>query len=84
MESGINVSLGNWRGVLGAPGMSDEARAEWIAKFDEMHGSEAWQNTLATQGWADAYLSGDEFAAFLGEESERMTGDPEGASGLAQ
>ena len=25
-ESGINVALGNWRGVLGAPGMSDEAR----------------------------------------------------------
>jgi putative tricarboxylic transport membrane protein len=73
MESGIDVTLGNWRGVLGSPGMSEEAQAEWIARFDEMHASEEWQNTLATHGWADAYLSGDEFAAFLVEESERMT-----------
>lgn len=74
IESGINVSLGNWRGVLGAPGMSDEARADWVAKFDAMHDSEAWQNTLKTQGWDDAYLSGDAFVTFLSGESERMIG----------
>jgi putative tricarboxylic transport membrane protein len=73
MESGINVSLGNWRGVLGAPGMSDEARADWVAKFDALHDSEAWQNTLKTQGWDDAYLSGDEFATFLAGERDRWT-----------
>jgi len=73
-EAGIDVTLGNWRGVLGAPGMSEEARNEWVARFDKMHESEAWQETLKTQGWQDAYMSGDEFAAFLKEESERMTG----------
>ena len=73
-ESGINVSLGNWRGVLGAPGMSAEAKKAWIDRFDQMHASDAWKKTLETQGWGDAYMSGDEFAAFLGEESTRMTG----------
>ena len=29
---------------------------------------------IETQGWGDAYMSGDEFAAFLTEESTRMTG----------
>jgi putative tricarboxylic transport membrane protein len=73
-EAGINVELGNWRGVLGAPGMPAEAKAEWVKRFDELHGSDAWKKTLETQGWQDAYLSGDAFAAFLGEESERMVG----------
>ena len=73
-ESGIDVALGNWRGVLGAPGMSEEAKAEWVARFDKLHESDAWKKTLETQGWEDAYLSGDQFSSFLGEESTRMTG----------
>jgi putative tricarboxylic transport membrane protein len=73
-ESGIDVSIGNWRGVLGAPGMSDEARQTWVGRFDKLHESEAWQKVLQTQGWEDAYMSGDEFASFLASESERMVG----------
>lgn len=73
-ESGIDVVLGNWRGVLGAPGMSEEAKKQWVADFDKLHESDAWKKTLQTQGWEDAYLSGDEFAAFLEQESTRMTG----------
>jgi putative tricarboxylic transport membrane protein len=72
-ESGIDVSIGNWRGVLGAPGMSDEARQQWLERFDALHASDAWKKTLETQGWQDAYMSGDEFAAFLKSESDRMT-----------
>ena len=73
-EAGVNVTLGNWRGVLGAPGMSEEAKQEWLARFDKLHESDAWKKTLETQGWEDAYLSGDEFASFLQSESTRMTG----------
>jgi putative tricarboxylic transport membrane protein len=73
-EAGINVEIGNWRGVLGAPGMSEEARNQWVERFDKLHDSEQWKKTLATQGWEDAYLSGDEFAAFLASEKERMVG----------
>jgi putative tricarboxylic transport membrane protein len=73
-ESGVDVVLGNWRGVLGAPGMSEEAKAQWVANFDKMHESDAWKKVLETQGWEDAYMSGDEFAAFLKDESTRLTG----------
>ncbi len=72
-ESGINVVLGNWRGVLGAPEVSGEAKQKWVADFDKLHESDAWKKTLETQGWEDAYLSGDAFASFLKEESTRMT-----------
>lgn len=53
--------------------MSDEARQEWIARFDQLHGTDEWKATLEKNGWADAYMAGDEFGAYIKEESERMT-----------
>jgi len=73
-ESGINVVLGNWRGVSGPAGMSDTAKQEWISRFEKMHTSDAWKTALEQHGWADAFMTGDEFGAFIKSESERMTG----------
>jgi putative tricarboxylic transport membrane protein len=71
-ESDVNVVIGNWRGVVGPPGMSAGGRAATIAMLDKMHAGKAWAETLKKQGWDDAYLSGDAFAAFLREENARI------------
>jgi putative tricarboxylic transport membrane protein len=71
-ESGINVVIGNWRGLVGPPGMSAAGRASAIAMLDKMKGGKAWQETLKKQGWDDAYLSGEAFAGFLKEENARI------------
>lgn len=70
-EAGLNVVVGNWRGIVGAPGMSDEGKAMWLDRFAKMHDSQAWKDILANQGWEDAYLAGDDFVTFLAEEKER-------------
>jgi putative tricarboxylic transport membrane protein len=70
-EAGLNVVVGNWRGIVGAPDMSEEGKAMWLDRFAKMHESQAWKDILATQGWEDAYLAGDDFVAFLAEEKER-------------
>lgn len=70
-EAGIPVVVGNWRGIVGAPGMSDAGKAMWLDRFAKMHETQAWKDILATQGWEDAYLAGDDFVAFLGEEKIR-------------
>lgn len=70
-EAGLNVVVGNWRGIVGAPDMSEEGKAMWLDRFARMHESASWQEILANQGWEDAYLAGDEFAAFLAEEKDR-------------
>lgn len=70
-EAGIPVVTGNWRGIVGAGGMSAEGKAMWLDRFAKMHDSQAWKDILATQGWEDAYLAGDDFAAFLEEEKVR-------------
>jgi len=70
-EAGLPIVVGNWRGIVGAPGMSDAGKAMWLDRFAKMHDSQAWKDILAAQGWEDAYLAGDDFTAFLGEEKER-------------
>lgn len=71
-ESGIPVVIGNWRGLVGPPGMSPGGRAEMIGMLDRMHKTKTWHDTLKRQGWDDAYLSGDAFGAFLKEENVRI------------
>ena len=71
-ESGVNVVIGNWRGLVGPPGMSAGGRASLIAMLDKMHPSKTWQETLKKQGWDDAYLSGEAFSGFLKEENVRI------------
>jgi putative tricarboxylic transport membrane protein len=71
-ESGFDVVVTNWRGIIGAPGMSDEGKKVWLDRFAKMHDSPAWKKILTQQGWEDAYLAGDDFKAFLDEESDRQ------------
>lgn len=73
-ESGINISLGNWRGVVGAPGMSDAAKKAWIEKIDKTHKSKEWKEALTKNGWEDAFLAGEEYHNFLKSETTRLTG----------
>ena len=72
-EAGIPIEIGNWRGFVGAPGMSEEAKKAWLERFAKLHDTPAWKETLAKQGWEDAYLSGPEFDAFLKAETAAWT-----------
>ncbi len=74
MEQDVDLELTNWRGVVAPPGISDEARQSLIQTVDEMVNSEAWQEALEQFGWTGAYLSGDEFAAYLENERARVEG----------
>ncbi|HYG43064.1 MAG TPA: tripartite tricarboxylate transporter substrate binding protein [Bordetella sp.] len=71
-ESGVDVVIGNWRGIIGAPGMTKEGRQMWLDRFQKLHASPQWKKKLADQGWSDAYLAGDDFGKFLDEEKVRQ------------
>lgn len=73
-ESGYDIEFTNWRGVVAPPGISEEAEEKLEALVDDMHGSKAWTDLVATNGWTDDYLSGEEFETFLGEEQTRIAG----------
>ena len=66
-ESGYDVQLLNWRGIVAPPGVSDGERAAIIALMDKLHDSDQWQ-----QGWTDFYRSGDDAKKFYADESARI------------
>jgi putative tricarboxylic transport membrane protein len=72
-EAGIPIEIGNWRGFVGAPDMSAEAKKAWLDRFEKLHASPQWKEVLAKQGWEDAYLPGDKFDAFLKAETASWT-----------
>jgi putative tricarboxylic transport membrane protein len=67
-ESGVDIVMGNWRGVFAPPGIKPEARAELVKFFDDLHNLPAWKEMLTRQGWDEAFLAGDAFDAFLKQD----------------
>ncbi|WP_027013875.1 Bug family tripartite tricarboxylate transporter substrate binding protein [Comamonas composti] len=67
-EQGINVEIGNWRGVYGAPGLSKPQRDALIAMIEKATKSKAWAEALDKNGWTPAWLAGDAFASFVDQE----------------
>ena len=67
-EQGINVEIGNWRGVYGAPGISKAQRDELVAQLEKATKSKAWAEALQKNDWTPAWLGGDAFAKFVDDE----------------
>jgi putative tricarboxylic transport membrane protein len=67
-ESGLDVSVQNWRMVAAAPGLTPEQKAAVTADIQKLATSKTWQETLKTKGWQDTYLSGADFEAQLAKD----------------
>jgi putative tricarboxylic transport membrane protein len=71
-DQGVDLVFSNWRGVVAPPGLTDAQTKKWVDAIDAMHDSDSWKKALETNGWTDAYVTGDDFATFLGDESDRV------------
>jgi putative tricarboxylic transport membrane protein len=69
-ESGYDVEFTNWRGVVAPPGLTDAERGKLVRLLEALHDSKEWQESMKRNGWDDAFLTGDEFGAFLAAEDE--------------
>lgn len=67
-EQGVDVELANWRAIFAAPGITDAQKKDIIVSVDKAVRTKTWQDLLAKNGWADAYLVGDAFATYLDNE----------------
>ncbi|KQS59140.1 C4-dicarboxylate ABC transporter substrate-binding protein [Geodermatophilus sp. Leaf369] len=72
LESGYDVEVTNWRGLMARPGMSAGAREDLIGLVTEAHDTDEWQEALDTNGWLDTFMTGDEYGEFLAEEETRV------------
>lgn len=83
VEGGVDLTVLNWRGVVGPPDMSEEDKNWWIEALTRTVASEEWQTIVATNGWDDVFLTGDDFAASIAEDNA-VTGEVLKQIGLVQ
>jgi putative tricarboxylic transport membrane protein len=72
-EQGIDVELGNWRGVFGAPGLSPQQRDGLVKMVHSATETPAWKASLEKYGWTPVFLGGEDFRKFLDEDIRRTT-----------
>lgn len=71
-EQGIDVELGNWRGIFAAPGITPAQRDTLVAAVKAGTESPAWKDTLQKYGWEAAFLPGDEYRKFIDADVKRI------------
>jgi putative tricarboxylic transport membrane protein len=71
-EQGVDLEFTNWRGWVAPPELSQEDKQTLIDLATKMHDSPQWKDALSTNGWTDAFMVGDEYAAFLKSEDQRV------------
>ncbi|MHC5559033.1 Bug family tripartite tricarboxylate transporter substrate binding protein [Kocuria sp. U4B] len=71
-EQGYEVELTNWRGMLAAPGVSDEDFAELEELIADTVRTPEWRDALERNQWQDVYLSGPEFEQFIEEDQAEI------------
>ena len=67
-EQGINVEIGNWRGVYGAPGITPAQRKALTDMLLKAAKSKSWAEALEKNSWTAAVLSGPEFEKFVDDD----------------
>jgi putative tricarboxylic transport membrane protein len=73
-ESGINVELSNWRGIVAPPGINQADEAALEQMLTEMARSPQWRTVLQRRGWQDNFLAGERFEQFMTAEQTRVRG----------
>ena len=67
-EQGVNVVIGNWRGVYGAPGISAEQRKVLTELVLKAVKSKSWLEASAKNNWTPAVLTGPAFDKFVDDD----------------
>ncbi|MBI2728942.1 MAG: tripartite tricarboxylate transporter substrate binding protein [Polaromonas sp.] len=67
-EQGIDVEIGNWRGVYGAPGITPEQRKALTDMVLAAMKTSAWAEAVKKNDWTPAVLTGDAFAKFVDDD----------------
>ncbi len=67
-EQGLDVVIGNWRGVYGAPGITAEQRKALTELIVKGTRSKAWADALEKNNWTAALMTGPDFDKFVDDE----------------
>lgn len=71
-EQGLNVEIGNWRGVYGAANITPAQRDALVAAVSAATKHKSWEDIVKSNEWVPALLTGDEFGKFVEAEHVRL------------
>ncbi len=67
-EQGINVEIGNWRGVYGAAGITEAQKKALVDLITKATKTKAWAEALEKNNWTPAFLAGKAFEDFVDQD----------------
>jgi putative tricarboxylic transport membrane protein len=67
-EQGVDVEIGNWRGVYGAPGINDAQRKALTDLIVRAVKSKSWAEAMEKNAWTPALMTGKDFDEFVDKE----------------
>jgi putative tricarboxylic transport membrane protein len=80
-ELSVPCVIGQWRGLLGAPGIGAEHLAYWTRVVAAAVQDTEWKDELAANSWTDEFMTGEKLITFLDRERV-FSGDMLKALGL--
>ncbi|MEN3352673.1 MAG: putative tricarboxylic transport rane protein [Betaproteobacteria bacterium] len=73
-EQGYDVMISNWRGLVGAKGITDGQIAYWDQVMRRVLESDEWKKELETNFWSTDYMRSAEMRKFLERENTELRG----------
>ena len=67
-EQGIDVVIGNWRGVYGAAGITPAQRAALTEMLVKATQTKSWAESMEMNNWTPALMTGPAFDKFVDDE----------------
>jgi len=67
-EQGIDVSLSNWRAVIGPKGLTPAQVGYWENVLARVVATDEWKNELEAQNWDGRFLRSKEFTQYMESE----------------
>ena len=72
IQQGINLTFGNWRGILAPADLSAADYLNFVKVMDTVHSTQSWKDTLVAKSWIDEYRSGAAFTTWLEKENKAI------------
>lgn len=69
-ELGIDVTFGNWRGLMGPPEMPEEAVTYWQNVIEKTLQTDTWKDLAEKNQWETTFMKGKEFQNYLDEAND--------------
>ncbi|MGH3659757.1 MAG: tripartite tricarboxylate transporter substrate-binding protein, partial [Micromonosporaceae bacterium] len=73
VEQGFDVTISNWRGIYGPPGMPDYAVTYWRDALERVVASPSWAAAAEKNQWVTTFMVGDELNAYLEKTNQQVT-----------